>query len=129
MQHVFAVKYHRLRRRSRPSLAAAYALEIRGFEPLTYGLQSRRSSQLSYIPAQQARPCGLYLLRPAYTERSIQKKGIRRRKAGRETGWRRRLRQTPGNLAVSLPSSLRRLGCSSHSELLRNLRSKFHLSL
>ena len=25
-------------------------LEIRGFEPLTYGLQSCRSSQLSYIP-------------------------------------------------------------------------------
>ena len=25
-------------------------LEIRGFEPLTSGLQSRRSSQLSYIP-------------------------------------------------------------------------------
>ena len=30
-----------------------YSLEIRGFGPLTYGLQSRRSSQLSYIPLQQ----------------------------------------------------------------------------
>ena len=28
-------------------------VEIKGFEPSTYGLQSRRSSHLSYIPAQR----------------------------------------------------------------------------
>ncbi len=37
----------------RPALARfkSYALEIKGLEPSTYGLQSRRSSQLSYIPS------------------------------------------------------------------------------
>jgi hypothetical protein len=33
-----------------PQRTANRSMEIRGFEPLTYGLQSRRSSQLSYIP-------------------------------------------------------------------------------
>ena len=28
-----------------------FVLEIKGLEPSTYGLQSRRSSQLSYIPS------------------------------------------------------------------------------
>ena len=43
-------------RAGQPILAPAYAtgstieLEVRGFEPLTYGLQSHRSSQLSYTP-------------------------------------------------------------------------------
>ncbi len=36
--------------RPAPQETVNRSLEIRGFEPLTYGLQSRRSSQLSYIP-------------------------------------------------------------------------------
>ena len=63
-------------RRSNPNLQGLLGpLEIRGFEPLTYGLQSRRSSHLSYIPAQPVCPCGLYMLRVVFTIRNIQKKG------------------------------------------------------
>ena len=38
-----------------------FLLEVRGLEPLTYGLQSHRSSQLSYTPGYTCRPfisCG-----------------------------------------------------------------------
>ena len=37
--------------RFRARRSASFTVEIRGLEPLTYGLQSRRSSQLSYIPS------------------------------------------------------------------------------
>ena len=60
-------------------------MEIRGFEPLTYGLQSRRSSQLSYIPWLFA-----YGLRPF----SAIKKGKRER--------RKRLGYPRGYLCVRL---------------------------
>ncbi len=35
---------------SETEFTSAWDLEVRGFEPLTYGLQSHRSSQLSYTP-------------------------------------------------------------------------------
>jgi hypothetical protein len=37
--------------RERTTMRFARFVEIMGLEPTTYGLQSRRSSQLSYIPS------------------------------------------------------------------------------
>ena len=40
----------------RTTMRFARFVEIMGIEPTTYGLQSRRSSQLSYIPSSMRSP-------------------------------------------------------------------------
>ncbi len=69
--------------------SALLTVEIRGLEPLTYGLQSRRSSQLSYIPS-LAGAC--FRLRPiccAVPSGSAvhSKKGMGRKAVGDRSGF------------------------------------------
>ena len=64
-------------------------MEIRGFEPLTPGLQSRCSSQLSYIPGSRTRPS------PVQGERIREKK---------TASYRRPPPRTPGRTLICFPS-------------------------